>query len=255
MQAAKRASRRDDPATGLAAVAELRREVDVLEVEQVRQALATGWSWQRIAKALGVSKQAAHRKHAPRFPRAAGSSEEQRQRLVITGQARRAVEHAREEAQGLGHPAVEPQHLLLGLIRQQSAASVALRRVRVALDAARREVRELYAVDAPTDPELPRRGRVPVSPDARACFEQSLREAVGRGDAHLGPEHLLLALLGDREGGAMPVLARLGVPTGRLSSALERAVAEVAPPPEDPAVPAQRSGAAERGGNSHGGER
>lgn len=239
MQAAKQASRRDDPATGLAAVAELRREVDALEVDHVRQALSAGWSWQRIAQALGVSKQAAHRKHAPRFPRTAKPSEAQRQRLVITGQARRAVEHAREEAQGLGHPGVEPQHLLLGLLRQQSAVSVALRRVKVTLEAARREVRELYAVDAPTDPDLPRRGRVPVSRRARACFEQSLREAVGRGDDHLGPEHLLLALLGDREGSAMDVLARLGVPIGRLSSALERAVADAGPPrPGDLAVPA-----------------
>jgi len=211
----------------------------VLEVEQVRRALAAGWSWQRIADALGVSKQAAHRKHAPHSRRAARPSTEQRQRLVITGQARRAVAHAREEAQDLGHPVAEPQHLLLGLLRQQSAASVALRGVKVALDAARREVRELYAVDAPTDPPLPRGGHVPVSPDARACFEDSLREAVGRGDGHLGPEHLLLALLGDREGNAMHVLARLGVPTGRLSSALERAMAEAGPPqPRDPAASA-----------------
>jgi len=235
VQAAKQASRRDDPAAGLAAVAELRREVDVLEVEQVRQALAAGWSWQRIGKALGVSKQAAHRKHAPRSPRGPGPSAKQRQRLVITGRARRAVEHAREEAQGLGHPAVEPQHLLLGLIRQQSVASVALRAVKVALEAARREVRQLYAVDAPTDPPLPRGGRLPVSPAARECFEQSMREAVGRRDGHLGPEHLLLALIGDREGGALHVLTRLGVPIGRLSAALERAVAEAGPPqPGDP---------------------
>ncbi len=211
----------------------------MLEVEHVRRALAAGWTWQRIATALGVSKQAAHRKHAARSPRLSKPSADQRQRLVITGQARRTVEQARAEAQDLGHPAVEPQHLLLGLISHQSVASGALRRAKVALEAARREVRELYAADAPTDPPLPRGGRVPVSPEARACFEQSLREAVGRGDGHLGPEHLLLALLGDREGSAMQVLGRLGVPIGRLSSALERAVAEAGPPQSgDPGRPA-----------------
>jgi hypothetical protein len=52
-----------DPATGLAAVAALRRLVDELEVLHVDHARATGWSWQEIADALGVTRQAVHKKH------------------------------------------------------------------------------------------------------------------------------------------------------------------------------------------------
>jgi hypothetical protein len=54
----------DDPDTGLRAVRALRDLADRLEVLQVRNARALGWSWQQIADALGVSKQAVHKKHA-----------------------------------------------------------------------------------------------------------------------------------------------------------------------------------------------
>jgi hypothetical protein len=56
-----------DPATGLAAVAALRRLLEELEALQVRNARAQGWSWQVIADALGVKRQSAHKKHARRI--------------------------------------------------------------------------------------------------------------------------------------------------------------------------------------------
>jgi hypothetical protein len=53
-----------DPATGLAAVAALRRLLDELEAVQVSGARAQGWTWQAIAAALGVRRQSVHKKHA-----------------------------------------------------------------------------------------------------------------------------------------------------------------------------------------------
>jgi hypothetical protein len=55
-----------DPAVGLAAVASLRVLLESLEELQVRSAQALGWSWEEIGRALGVSKQAAHRKYGRR---------------------------------------------------------------------------------------------------------------------------------------------------------------------------------------------
>lgn len=55
-----------DPATGLRAVAALRKLVEHLEAVQVRNARDQGWSWQQIAEILGVSRQAVHQKHAHR---------------------------------------------------------------------------------------------------------------------------------------------------------------------------------------------
>ncbi|WP_369130821.1 helix-turn-helix domain-containing protein [Modestobacter roseus] len=54
----------DDPATGLRAIRALRELADRLEVLQVSSARDRGWSWQQIADALGVSRQAVHKKHA-----------------------------------------------------------------------------------------------------------------------------------------------------------------------------------------------
>ncbi|KIF76656.1 hypothetical protein QR77_27855 [Streptomyces sp. 150FB] len=52
-----------DPRVGLRAVAALRRLLENLEAVQVRSARRQGWSWQDIADELGVSRQAAHKKH------------------------------------------------------------------------------------------------------------------------------------------------------------------------------------------------
>ncbi len=53
-----------DPEVGLGAVAALRRLLESLESLQVDNARAQGWSWQEVAFALGVSRQAVHKKHA-----------------------------------------------------------------------------------------------------------------------------------------------------------------------------------------------
>ena len=53
----------DDPRRALAATAELRRATERLEAVQVRRARAAGATWAESADALGVSKQAVHKKH------------------------------------------------------------------------------------------------------------------------------------------------------------------------------------------------
>jgi DNA-directed RNA polymerase specialized sigma24 family protein len=55
-------SQTDDPGADFARVVALRLMADKLERKAVAQALAAGWSWARIAQALGVSKQAAHKR-------------------------------------------------------------------------------------------------------------------------------------------------------------------------------------------------
>lgn len=56
-----------DPGDGLASVVALRRLADRLEAAEVERAIAAGWSWALIAEALGVTRQAAHKKHAKRL--------------------------------------------------------------------------------------------------------------------------------------------------------------------------------------------
>jgi hypothetical protein len=51
----------------LAAVAALRRLADQLEDAAVEEAMRAGWSWPEVAEALGVTRQAVHKKHARRL--------------------------------------------------------------------------------------------------------------------------------------------------------------------------------------------
>ena len=53
-----------DPAEALAAVVALRLMADKLERKEVAHALEQGRSWAQVAQALGVSKQAAHKRLA-----------------------------------------------------------------------------------------------------------------------------------------------------------------------------------------------
>ncbi len=64
----------DDPADGLAAVVALRRLADRVEDAEVERALREGWSWPEVAEALGVTRQAVHKKHAKRLAAAAAAA-------------------------------------------------------------------------------------------------------------------------------------------------------------------------------------
>ncbi|MEU7747948.1 winged helix-turn-helix domain-containing protein [Nonomuraea sp. NPDC052129] len=56
-----------DPADSLAAVVALRLLADRLEDAAVEQAMRAGWSWPDVAEALGVTRQAVHKKHVKRL--------------------------------------------------------------------------------------------------------------------------------------------------------------------------------------------
>jgi predicted transcriptional regulator len=59
--------RPEDPRDDLAAVVALRQLADRLEAGGVSHAIRAGWTWGRIAEALGVTRQAVHKKYAKRI--------------------------------------------------------------------------------------------------------------------------------------------------------------------------------------------
>jgi hypothetical protein len=210
-QLAEDATRLGNPRRGLAAITELRTRLDELEAWHVENAVRAGVSWSQIGSALAMTKQAAHKKHAKRLrgtARTAFATEARERGLVVTAEARRAVQHAAREARSLGHGELDTDHLLLGLLAEEHAASRALG----AAGAERDRLRA--AVDGPEArkplPGAGENGRLPISARARHALEQSLRESVQRGDPHLGVEHLLLALVADQQGAAMRALKGIG---------------------------------------------
>lgn len=59
-----------DPRAGLRAVASMRALTEILELRQVEAGLRAGMSWQQIADALGVTRQAVHKKYAKKVDQA-----------------------------------------------------------------------------------------------------------------------------------------------------------------------------------------
>ena len=55
------------PEDALAAVVALRRLADRVEDDAVGRAVRSGWTWAQVAEALGVTRQAVHKKHAKRL--------------------------------------------------------------------------------------------------------------------------------------------------------------------------------------------
>jgi ATP-dependent Clp protease ATP-binding subunit ClpA len=226
------AGRANKPEKGLPAVAALRVELEALERHHVATAIAAGWSWSRVAEALGVSKQAAHKKHA-RMARALTTTDPREavpgnDRVTVTPEARRAVRCGRDEARSAGVAAVGTEHLLLGVLRAdpKSGAARALAAEGVTVDGARAALaptltEEDQAVSVTSTETAEAARATGVSPLARACLEASLREAIRRNDRHLGLEHLLLALVSRDDGGAARTLTRLGTSTAAVRRRLE----------------------------------
>ncbi|MCZ7532721.1 MAG: helix-turn-helix domain-containing protein [Acidimicrobiia bacterium] len=58
-----------DTENALAAVVSLRQTADQLERDAVQRAIGSGWSWEQIAEALGVTRQAVHKRYAHHIKR------------------------------------------------------------------------------------------------------------------------------------------------------------------------------------------
>jgi hypothetical protein len=222
----------EGPTEALCALAHMRRRLDDLEAEQVDAALKTGYSWRLIAEALGISRQAAHRRHAPRVAAAAKQLEEQSvagSKLVIVGPVRVAVVMAREEAAAVRSRLVGTEHLLTGLVRERKGtAAEALTTLGVTLDKVR-HCAQVSADRAHGDPETEDHSppawaspaKLPFSRRGRQALEQALREAVRLEAEVLDVEHLLLALLRDGDCRAVQCLERLKVTPAMVEDELQ----------------------------------
>jgi len=135
--------------------------------------------------------------------------------------AERVVAFAQEEARAMGHWYVGTEHLLLGLVADDGPAGRAFQELGVTLDAARAQVASEVP---PSNNEAP--GEIPLSPRARGTLEGAPRQAMGLKSDVVGTEHVLLALLIERDSRTASVLTLLGCPPDLLrTTVLEQRVA------------------------------
>jgi len=162
-----------EPTASLRALNVLRQELEALERHQVARALQDGQTYTSIARALGISRQAAHRRYRGL---AAGPP-------TLSSDARDALVRAREEAARLGSRSIDGEHLLLAL------ADVGA--LKIDVEAARRS----FAPPA-------------INASVPAGLHPSLHARLIRNSGPLGLHHLLEATLEDA--GARRLLDRFG---------------------------------------------
>jgi hypothetical protein len=186
----------------------------------VDQARRAGASWTDIGQHMGVSKQAAQKRFVPRIPEDVDFSDAANfQRF--TPRARTAVTNAQEEARTARHSAIEPEHLLLGLLDQpETFATRALDSLGVTPDAVR------AAIATPGTESEPLDGNLPVSPAAKKALQLVLREALRLGHNYIGTEHILLGVLSDDQDPSARALAGIGVTHDRVEQWVVAALAE-----------------------------
>jgi hypothetical protein len=130
----------------------------------------------------------------------------------FTDRARRSVVLAQEEAVRLGHNYIGTEHLLLGLVREETGvAAKALEALGISLEAVRARVEEIIGRGEGTTG-----GHIPFTPRAKKVLELALREALQLGHNYIGTEHVLLGLVREGEGVAAQVLVQLGAEKARV---------------------------------------
>lgn len=125
----------------------------------------------------------------------------------FTEGARRALALAQESAKAMGHNYVGSEHLLLGLIREEDgAASRALAQFGISAEEVTRRAEELVGHG-----DYHFTDSFGYTPRTKKILELSLYEAKSLKNSYIGTEHILLAILRERDCVAVSILADLGV--------------------------------------------
>lgn len=140
----------------------------------------------------------------------------------FTKRARHVLALAQEEAQRLNHNYIGTEHLLLGLVREESGvAARVLKDLGVEPKALRKGVEEMIGRG-----ERKVLGKISLTPRTKRVIELAVDEARRLGHHYIGTEHLLLGLAREGEGIAVDVLKSLGVDLDRLRTETARIMME-----------------------------
>ncbi len=159
----------------------------------------------------------------------------------FTERARRVILLGQEEAGKMSSGHVGTEHLLLGLVREnEGVAAQVLQKMGVSLGKVRQEIEAEVQPGADPGSAEPK-----LTPKAKRVLELAADEARRMRHNYIGTEHLLLALLREKDGLAATVLRRLGL---NLEKARAQVMEYLGPDaPGSNQTPSSQSGASGRG--------
>jgi len=149
---------------------------------------------------------------------------------LFTPEAERVLRLAEQAARGMRHLYVGTEHLLLGLMQEESGAAKVLRQMGLQENRVRQVILRLNPEERRSSIQSPQ-----LTEDTKRVIQRAVEEARRRGDPKVDTEHLLIALTREGDAMAVSVLRRLGVNTDRLReeavrSLEQRPVPVVRPP-------------------------
>ncbi|MHC4599312.1 MAG: Clp protease N-terminal domain-containing protein [Planctomycetota bacterium] len=126
----------------------------------------------------------------------------------FTDRARKVMGLARQEAQRFGHDFIGTEHILLGVVQDETGVPArALRSFGITLMKVRLEVeRQVHSGDTTRSV-----GQLPFTPRAKKALELAMDKAGKLRHNYIGTEHLFLGLLKEQDGMAARVLTGLGL--------------------------------------------
>ncbi|MFL6211996.1 MAG: ATP-dependent Clp protease ATP-binding subunit [Pyrinomonadaceae bacterium] len=125
-----------------------------------------------------------------------------------TEKARRVIFFARYEASQFGAPAIEPEHLLLGLMREDKTLTARfLARAQASLESIRKEIEGR----APLREKISTSVELPLAPETKRVLAYAHEESDRLQHRHIGTEHLLLGLLREERSMAAEILFERGL--------------------------------------------
>jgi ATP-dependent Clp protease ATP-binding subunit ClpC len=137
-----------------------------------------------------------------------------------TEKARRVIFFARYEASQFGAPAIEPEHLLLGLMREDKTLTARfLARAQASLEAIRKEIEGR----APLREKISTSVELPLAPETKRVLAFAHEESDRLQHRHIGTEHLLLGLLREERSMAAEILFERGLKLAAVRDEVARA--------------------------------
>lgn len=146
-----------------------------------------------------------------------------------TEKARRVIFFARYEASHYGSPAIDTEHLLLGLLREEKRISLLLG------EGAAKAIRTHIDARAPKHEPIPTSIDLPLSHAAKQILKRASEEADRLNHRHIGSEHLFLGLLREKDCLAAQVLQPYAANLEQMRIKFEREAGTEVPTGDDQA--------------------